>query len=241
MKKFLNIRNILILLIIIIAVVYICWGRSSDIKSSKTYQLFNRFMNYGAAYHNDDNTMLKLEHSDENIDISVIYTTDSQNKREVRTFNINNKKEKLHSQTVTITNKEGSKSYNINHTEKTYFIFDTLKDEGTEFYANWSRSIIDLITKDKYYTKGYENINEEKMHYEYFKEANSKFYYNSQDELMYVKTEDLDKSFKNSNNPININDLNLYKVTITHDNMDESLIKIPEGYEVMKIEEDLDE
>ena len=62
MKKFLNIRNILIILIIIVAVVFIGWGRSDNPKSSKAYELFNHFYEYGPEYgHNENNTTMKLE------------------------------------------------------------------------------------------------------------------------------------------------------------------------------------
>lgn len=238
MKRFLNIRNMLVLLIIIIAAGYIVWGRSNDTKHSKTYQLFNSFNNYGAEYNNHENTTLKLDYTDEKKEIKIIYATDNENRREIRSFDVNDKETKEHGQTVSVTTKEGVQDYILEHTEKTYVMFDLLKDSGSEFFANWAHTFTDLITKNQYYTRGYEFVNGELMYYEYFKDSNSKLYFNSNNELVYMNSESLDKSFREFNNSnIRKTDLYLFKVTISHDRFDNTLIEIPQEYKIRNVNE----
>lgn len=185
---------------------------------------------------------MKLDYTDEKTEISVIYATDSENRREIRSFDVNNKEQNEHGQTVAITDKDGLKNYIIKHTEKICLIFDTLEEQGSEFYATWSQNVIDLITSSPYYTRGYEFVNGHLMYYEYFKEANSKFYFNSNDELIYLNSESLDRGFRSSfNSNINNSELYLYHVMISHDSIENSLIEMPEGYELKKVEENVAE
>ena len=114
MKKFLNIRNILIILIIIVAVVFIGWGRSDNPKSSKAYELFNHFYEYGPEYgHNENNTTMKLENIGDK-EITWIYATDYDNEREIvfsRNVNQTSKETTQYVQLVNITSKKGRESY----------------------------------------------------------------------------------------------------------------------------------
>ena len=81
MKKFKIIRNILIISILIVAVVYICWMRPNDIHTSKTYKLFDSFM----YIQNTENKQVAMEIAFEtdNIKFSMISATDFKNEKEV--------------------------------------------------------------------------------------------------------------------------------------------------------------
>ena len=89
-----------------------------------------------------------------------------------------------------------------------------------------------LDTNSPYYTRGYEFVNGNLMYYEYFKETDSKFYFNKDNELVYLSTESLSNSIET-----NPKEAYIFEVTISHDNIDNSLIEIPEGYEVKNAEE----
>ena len=234
MKKFLNIRNILIILIIIVAVVFIYWGRSDNPKNSKAYELFTHFSNYGPEYGTDENnTIMKLHHKDEKKELTVIYVTDYDNAREVYSFEtIDNTTSRTdHLQLIRVTTKEGMIAYTMDHIGKTYIMFDNMEDEASEFYANWAQEVLNLITNNPYYTKGYEFVNGDLMHYEYFKETNSKFYFNNAGELTYLSTESLNNSFSTSSTENFI-----FEVTISHDSIDDSFLEIPDDYVKQNIE-----
>lgn len=237
MKKFLNVRNILIILIIIVAILFIYLGRSDNPENSKAYQLFNQFNNYGPEYGNqENNTTMKLYYKGENKEITSIYATDYDNAREIYSFETidNATPERTnHSQLVKIINKEGMTAYTIDHIEKTCILFDTVKDEASEFYASWASNIVDLISSNPYYTKGYEFVNGNLMYYEYFKETDSKFYFNHAGELMYLSDRTLNNSFSSSPDKESY----LFEVTISHDSIDDSVLEIPEGYEIKNAEE----
>ena len=236
MKKFLNIRNILIILILVVAVVFIYWGRSDSPKDSKAYKLFTHFNNYGPEYGNtENNTIMKLHYKGENKEITIIYATDYDNEKEVRSFEtIDNTTPEwtYHFQTVNITTKEGMVSYNMDHKEKSCIMFGTSEDQASEFYAKWAEDFMNVITNSPYYTRGYEFVNGNLMYYEYFKETDSKFYFNKDNELVYLSTESLSNSIET-----NPKEAYIFEVTISHDSIDNSLIEIPEGYEVKNAEE----
>ncbi len=236
MKKFLNIRNILIILIIIIAVAFICWGRSDNLKNSKAYQLFNHFYEYGPEYgHNENNTIMKLENIGDK-EITWIYATDYDNEREVISYigvSETSAETTQHSQLVNIISKKGRESYIMLDLDKICYKFDTIKEEATELYASWAEDIIDLIMNNTYYTRGYEWVDGKFMYYEYFKDTDMKFYFDHNGELRYLSARTLDNSL--STNPDE--ESYIYKVTISHDSIDNSLIEIPEDYKIIDAEQ----
>ena len=236
MKSFLNIRNILIILIIIVAVIFVCWGRSNNPKDSKAYQLFRHFYEYGPEYgHNENNTIMKLENIGDR-EITWIYATDYDNKREVESFirySKTSEETTQHTQLVNIISKEGRESYIMFDVDKLCLKFDTIKEEATELYASWAGDIMDLITNNSYYTRGYEWIDGNFMYYEYFKDTDMKFYFNHDRDLMYLNARTLDNSI--STNPDE--ESYMYKVTISHESIDNSLIEIPEDYEIRDAEQ----
>ena len=230
MKKFLNIRNILIILIIIIAVAFICWGRSDNLKNSKAYQLFNHFYEYGPEYgHNENNTIMKLENIGDK-EITWIYATDYDNEREVISYigvSETSAETTQHSQLVNIISKKGRESYIMLDLDKICYKFDTIKEEATELYASWAEDIIDLIMNNTYYTRGYELVNGKLLYYENFKNEGLKFYFDN-DNLVYMKSTKLEESF-------NLKDI-LYKVEIRYDDSYKEMINIPDDYEGYKQE-----
>lgn len=236
MKKFLNVRNILIVLIIIVAVAFICWGRSDNPKNSNAYQLFKHFYEYGPEYgHNENNTTMKLENIGDE-EITWIYATDYDNEREI--VSITKLSEALeettqHTQLVNIISKNGRESYILLDKDKICLKFDTMKEEATELYAGWAEDVMDLITNNTYYTRGYEWVDGNFMYYEYFKETDIKFYFNSDGDLMYLSARALDYSL--SSNPDE--ESYVFRVTISHDSIDNSLIEIPEDYEIRDAEQ----
>ena len=117
MKKFLKIRNILILLIIIVAIFFICWGRSDNVQNSKSYQLFKHFYEYGPEYGNtENNTIMRLENIGEE-EIALTYATDYDNKREITSIEKLSQTSKDTMQTVQIINIISNEGRN------TYFLF----------------------------------------------------------------------------------------------------------------------
>lgn len=236
MKKFLNIRNILIISIIIIAVAFICWGRSDNLKNSKAYQLFNHFYEYGPEYgHNENNTIMKLENIGDK-EIAWIYATDYDNEREIISYigvSETSAETTQHSQLVSIISKKGRESYIMLDLDKICYKFDTIKEEATELYASWAQDIMDLIMNNTYYTRGYEWVDGNFMHYEYFKDTDMKFYFDHNGELKYLSARTLD----NSLNVKPDEESYIYKVTISHDSIDNSLIGIPEDYEIIDAEQ----
>lgn len=236
MKKFLNIRNILIVLIIIVAVVFICWGRSDNTKDSKAYKLFNHFYEYGPEYGNsENNTIMKLENIGDE-EITWIYATDYDNKREVVSFiryGKTSEETTQHTQLVNIISEKGRESYIMFDVDKICYKFDTMKEEATELYASWAEDVMDLITNNPYYTRGYEWVDGNFMYYEYFKESDIKFYFNQNGDLMYLNARTLDNSLSSNANEESY----IFKVTISHDSIDNSLIEIPEDYEIRDAEQ----
>lgn len=236
MKKFLKIRNILILLIIIVAIFFICWGRSDNVQTSKSYQLFKHFYEYGPEYGNtENNTIMKLENIGEE-EIALTYATDYDNKREITSIKKLSQTSKDTMQTVQIINiisKEGRNTYFLFEKDKRCLKFDTKKEEASELYASWAEDIMNLIGNNKYYTKGYNWIDGNFMYYEYFKETGTKFYFNHNGELKYLSSKTLDNSFSSKPEENSY----LFKVTISHDSIDETLIEIPQDYEIKEAEQ----
>ncbi len=223
MKKFLNIRNLLIFIILIIAIIYILLGRSNDVRNSKSYHIFYEFL----LHPNIPKISMQLEHKDEQNEISLLYGTDNEVGKEFLFMDINYHSPALeHSNTFHITTKDGIKSGVINHTQKNYAIFD--ENIGSYSYDTWINHFISLITSSKYYTKGYEIIDGSLTYYEYFKDINSKFYFDNDGNLIYLTCEEINNSFND--------DLKnaIYKVTFSYDSVDDSLFNIPEGYHELK-------
>ena len=58
MKKFKIIRNVLIVVVILVTIMYVCWLRSNQIESSKTAKLYNKM--FEDSYKEQKNMSLKL-------------------------------------------------------------------------------------------------------------------------------------------------------------------------------------
>lgn len=224
MKKFLNIRNLLIslvLLIVVIALIYIFVIRSRDVGNSKTSKLYYDLVNR-------DVVTMTLEFKENEFSAKMIYSTDNKNKKTVTVIephdtseagkktNINNSK------TIQIKENGKSNSYTVHYDLKKYITSET--DEGYDDFSWITTYIMSPVSNSKYYTKGYETINSERLFVETFEKDNTKYYYDG-DELKYI--EKLEESNKGASR--------LYSVKIENKFVDESLIKIPSDFKLVDV------
>lgn len=224
MKKFKIVRNILIIVIIAIAVVYICWMRSSKISTSKAYKIFNEM---GVNNHLNEKRKITMQISCNNEKVKCLFIEATDEEKEQEVFYVSHYSDTMTpeeegSGTVSLTKENGVISYNIFPKMKKYRTIYT-SEEGNSDYSRWIESCTERLKECKYYTKGYEFINGKLLYYEKFKEAGLKFYFDK-DELVYIKSSDMDKNFGND-----VKDI-LYDVKITYDDSYKMYTDIPEDY-----------
>lgn len=219
MKKFKIIRNILIIIAIIIATVYVFWVRSNQTSSSKTANLFEKM------YQQTENITMKISYKDEKIDVTIIKATDNDKGKEVSgiicnyTDEIKKEPDSEEAIIATITTKDKITGYNYFPKLNKYQILYT-SEEGNDSTNAWIGEIIEKISNCKYYTKGYESVNGKMLYCETFKEAKLKFYFDK-DKLVYIKSEEIDQSFNDVTDA-------LYSVEISNDDSYKEILKVPE-------------
>lgn len=219
MKKFKIIRNILIIIAIIIATVYVFWVRSNQTSSSKTANLFEKM------YQQTENITMKISYKDEKIDVTIIKATDNDKGKEVSgiicnyTDEIKKEPDSEEAIIATITTKDKIIGYNYFPKLNKYQILYT-SEEGNDSTNAWIGEIIEKISNCKYYTKGYESVNGKMLYCETFKEAKLKFYFDK-DKLVYIKSEEIDQSFNDVTDA-------LYSVEISNDDSYKEILKVPE-------------
>lgn len=233
MKKFKIIRNILIIIAIIIATVYVFWVRSNQTSSSKTANLFEKM------YQQTENITMKISYKDEKIDVTIIKATDNDKGKEVSgiicnyTDEIKKEPDSEGAIIATITTKDKITGYNYFPKLNKYQILYT-SEEGNDSTNAWIGEIIEKISNCKYYTKGYESVNGKMLYCETFKEAKLKFYFDK-DKLVYIKSEEIDQSFNDVTDA-------LYSVEISNDDSYKEILKVPEDEipeeKLMKTNED---
>lgn len=233
MKKFKIIRNILIIIAIIIATVYVFWVRSNQTSSSKTANLFEKM------YQQSENITMKISYKDEKIDVTIIKATDNDKGKEVSgiicnyTDEIKKEPDSEGAIIATITTKDKITGYNYFPKLNKYQILYT-SEEGNDSTNAWIGEIIEKISNCKYYTKGYESVNGKMLYCETFKEAKLKFYFDK-DKLVYIKSEEIDQSFNDVTDA-------LYSVEISNDDSYKEILKVPEDEipeeKLMKTNED---
>lgn len=220
MKKFKIIRNILIIIAIIIAAVYVFWVRSNQTSSSKTAKLFEKI------YQQTENTTMKITYKDEKINLTIIKATANDKEKEVLgticdyADEIKAEPDAEGKIIATITTKDKVTGYNYFPKLNKYQILYT-SEEGNDSTNAWIGEIIEKISNCKYYTKGYESINGKMLYCETFKEAKMKFYFDK-DKLVYIKSEEIDQSFNDMTDT-------LYSVEISNDDSYKEILKVPEG------------
>lgn len=220
MKRFKIIRNILIIIAIIIAAVYVFWVRSNQTSSSKTAKLFEKM------YQQTENTTMKITYKDEKINLTIIKATDNDKGKEVLGI-ICDYADEIKAEPnaegviiATITTKDKITGYNYFPKLNKYQILYT-SEEGNDSTNAWIGEIIEKISNCKYYTKGYESVNGKMLYCETFKGSKMKFYFDK-DKLVYIKSEEIDQSFNDMTNT-------LYSVEISNDDSYKEILKVPEG------------
>lgn len=220
MKRFKIIRNILIIIAIIIAAVYVFWVRSNQTSSSKTAKLFEKM------HQQTENTTMKITYKDEKINLTIIKATDNDKGKEVLGI-ICDYADEIKAEPnaegviiATITTKDKITCYNYFPKLNKYRILYT-SEEGNESTNEWIVEIIGKISNCKYYTKGYESVNGKMLYCETFKDSKMKFYFDK-DKLVYIKSEEIDQSFNDMTNT-------LYSVEISNDDSYKEILKVPEG------------
>lgn len=238
MKKFKIIRNILIVLIILIAVIYICWMRSSKTENSKTAKLYNKM--FVDSYREQKNITMEIEYSNEKAKIKIVQATDNKEGKEIScTMYENNDYIKKDPES------EGAIIYTVttDNDVKFYRIFPKLKEyqvtieeqEGKNYYDNWIQERLSEVEGCKYYTKGYEFVNGKLLYCENFKEKGLKAYFDK-DELVYMKSTEIDEGVEGIENGI-------YSIKIMYDDSYKKYTEIPAEYKgyITKYNEETDE
>lgn len=225
MKRFFNIRSLLIslvLLIVVIALIYIFVIRSCDIGNSKTSKLYYDLVNRNVV-------TMTLEFKEDELSGNIIYSTDNKNKKTtiiIEAHDMSESGTSMHTnsvKTISINENGESKFYSVNYDLKRY---NTTNIGKEDYDANsWIRSLIkSAVDNSKYYTKGYETINSENLFVETFEKDNTKYYYDG-DNLKYI--ENLDGSTKGTRR--------LYSVKIENSFVDKSLTEIPSNFELVDV------
>ncbi len=224
MKKFRIIRNILIILIILVAAIYICWMRSNKIKTSKAYKVFEEM---GVNNHLNEKRKITMQTSCNTDKVKCIFieATDEEKQQEIfysSNQNQEQKPEEEGSGTISLTTKERITGYCIFPKIKKWKTIYS-NEEETSDYDKWIVRYEEQLLDCKYYTKGFEFINGKLLYFEKFKEAGLKFYFDKE-KLVYMKNSNIDESFGN-----NVKDI-LYNVKITYDDSYKKYTEIPEDY-----------
>lgn len=218
MKKFLNIRNILIIILVALAVIYIFFIRSNHPDSSKTsalfYNLINKdvvTMNISFKEQDKQGSIINSIDQNENKAVQIIETYDySEDSKRTNT---------THFKSMTIRENKKAHIYQINYDLKKYTDFGENEDERD--LTDWIESINSIISESKYYTRYYKIIDNTIMLVEKFPEQGYVFIYDG-DELKYIQQKD---GFSGNQNT-------LYEVQIEDSFIDDSLIEIPNDFTI---------
>lgn len=220
MKKFINIRNILILLVIIIAIGYIIFMKSKDTTQSKTSDLFYKLIN-------KDCITMELSFNEDNKKCNIIYSSDIKNNV---TFQITElflnddvsiQNNTSHIKNITIRKDGKTHSYQLNYDLKNYIDFGSQEDNND--ITDWIENFNKIPSESKYYTKKYEEIDEKQYYTEYFPEKKYKFYYDG-NELKYIK----------QNDGMSGNADTLYEVKFEENLINDSLLQISNDFTLKK-------
>ena len=152
MKRFFNIRSLLIslvLLIVVIALIYIFVIRSCDIENSKTSKLYYDLVNRNVV-------TMTLEFKEDEFSGNIIYSTDNKNKKTtiiIEAHDMSESGTSMHTnnvKTISINENGESKFYSVNYDLKRY---NTTNIGQEDYDANsWIRSLIkSAVDNSKYY------------------------------------------------------------------------------------------
>lgn len=186
MKKFINIRNILVLLVIIIAIGYSIFFKSKNTTQSKTSDLFYKLIN-------KDCITMELSFNEDNKKGKITYSSDIKNNVTYQitelfySDDVSIQNNISHIKNITIRKEGKTHSYQLNYDLKNYI--DLGSEEDNNDITNWIENFNKITSESKYYTKKYEAINGKQYYTEYFPEREYKFYYDG-NELKYIKQKD---------------------------------------------------
>ena len=107
-----------------------------------------------------------------------------------------------------------SHTFQLNYDLNNYIDFE--EEAYGEELTEWIENINNIVSKSKYYVKGYKNINNTELFTETFPEQDYMFGYVS-NELKYIKSKD---SFSGNGNT-------MYEVELDDDFINNSLLEIP--------------
>lgn len=210
MKKFLNVRNVLIIAVILIAILYIVFMRSRNPYNSKTHDLYMELAN-------KDYITMSISFEEEDKKGTVTFSTDNKNDKVVQIIDIENNKEEIkHVKSVTIRENGKVSSYQIFYDFNSYKILEESEDEKV---SNGIDTLCKMYSESKYYTKSVTMINGTKVYTETFPELNYMFGYEGE-ELKYVKY----------NDGISGNNDTIYDVKIEDKFVDKSSYEVPEDF-----------
>lgn len=225
MKKIKIIRNILIVLVILIAIIYVFSMRSDRIESSKTAKIYKNM--FRESYKEQKSITMQISYNNEKMKMTMLQATDNKEGKEISCFIHDNyediKRDPDSEGTITysVTTKNGINHYNVFPKVKRYEMTRASKEES-DSYDTWISDRLTEVLECNYYTKGYEIINGKLLYYEKFKEAGLKMYFYN-NELLYMKSTELDKSFNDIENA-------LYNIKITYDDTYKKYTEIPKEY-----------
>ena len=211
MKKFLNVRNVIIVLVILVAMFAIVFMSPKNPYDSKTSKLYYKWVN-------QDEITLKLSSKHGFQEETLVFSTDKNNNKTVKIIDVydndNKAKEENRSHIKSITIMENGKThiYQINYDLKNYK--DLGESENTEDITTWMETPNNIVNSSKYYTEKQHTLNGKKVFTEVFDKGKAYFVYED-DELVIVQTEEKDYA---------------YNVSTESKFIDESLYEIPEDF-----------
>lgn len=218
MKKFKIIRNILIIIIVIISMLYIYMIRKDNISKSKSYNLFNSFYKI-----KDLQITMDLNYDSNDLHSHLIFASDYVAEKEIQFIDTYYKNDKQnHSSSIITTTNEGSLTIILFPEDNKYKRAELDTSKKINNYDEWFTRYLNRISEDDYYTKGYTFIEEKLMYYEKFTSQGLTFYFDK-NELVYIKDEILNASY-------NIDRDCLYNVMLTYSDCYIDYTTIPNEY-----------
>ena len=161
MKKFLNVRNVIIVLVILVAMFAIVFMSPKNPYDSKTSKLYYKWVN-------QDEITLKLSSKHGFQEETLVFSTDKNNNKTVKIIDVydndNKAKEENRSHIKSITIMENGKThiYQINYDLKNYK--DLGESENAEDITAWMETPNNIVNTSKYYTKKQHTINGKSTH-----------------------------------------------------------------------------
>lgn len=211
MKKFLKVRNIIIVLIVLIVIIYIAIILSRNPSNSKTSELYNKWVNQDVITMN-----LEFKHGTQKG--THTFSTDQTKKKTVivvDTYDDKEESKKLnttHMKSITIMENEKTHVYQLNYDLKTYKDFG--ETESTQEITSWMEMPNQVVSESKYYTKENFTINGKKVNTEIFDKNQAYFGY-VDGELVMIQTDD---------------GMGAYDVSFEDKFVEDSLYQIPEDF-----------